>query len=118
MRLHSFLLTAILAASLTLAPSAALASQDDRNAAAVFGLGLSTAFLNLGYGPAKVLFAAFGTVTGGLAWMFTGGNRDVARAIVQSSIRGDYAIVPENLTMEEPLIFVGRDPRKYPPPSY
>jgi hypothetical protein len=118
MKLNSVLLTAILAVSLTLAPAAASASDDDRNTAAVFGLGLGTAVLNLGYGPAKALFAAFGSVTGGLAWVFTGGNREVARAIVQSSVRGDYSIRPENLTMEEPLVFVGRDPRKYPPQSY
>ena len=47
---------------------------------------------------------------GGLAFIFTGGRRDVARAIIQPSVRGDYALVPENLTMEEPFSFSGRDP--------
>ena len=101
-----------------LAPATAFASQDDRNSATVFALGITTALLNIGYGPVKSIFAAAGTLTGGLAWIFTGGNKEVARAIVQPSIRGDYAIVPENLTMEKPLIFIGRDPRNYPPPSY
>ena len=87
-------------------------------AASHFGLGTASAFLNLFYGPAKVLYAALGTATGGLAWVITGGDGEVARKIVQPAVRGDYAIVPDNLTLDRPLRFVGRDPyRTYDPAS-
>ncbi len=75
-----------------------------------FALGTSCAAVNLIYGPVKVAFAVLGTATGALAWVLTGGNREVARSIMQPSLRGDYMITPRNLTFEEPLEFYGRDP--------
>ncbi len=66
------------------------------------------------YGPVKVIYAVLGTATGGLAWVLTGGNRAAARAIIQPAVRGDYVVVPENLTNDKPLHFAGRDPERYP----
>lgn len=100
-------------ASLGPAPPAA-AEDGERHAAVHFGLGLTTAFLNLGYGPLKVIYAGLGTAIGGIAWALSGGNEQVVRAIIQPAVRGDYVIVPENLTNEKPLVFAGKDPQKYP----
>ena len=112
------LLIVAVALSVGLAPVSARAQGQTRHAAVHFGLGTASAFLNLFYGPAKVLYAALGTATGGLAWVITGGDGEVARKIVQPAVRGDYAIVPDNLTLDRPLRFVGRDPyRTYDPAS-
>ena len=94
----------------TLAPGVAHAS--DRSAPAEFGLGVGALVITLFYGPVKVFYAVGGTVTGSLGWMLTGGRKDVFRAIVQPAVRGDYIVVPENLTFEKPLRFAGRDPER------
>lgn len=112
MRVQSLLVSLLLVVAASL-PSSALAQH--RRTGSHFGLGLATAVLNLGYGPVKVIYAAAGSAIGGLAWVFTGGNGEVSRPIIQTSVRGDYAIVPENLTGEKPLEFAGRDPERYPP---
>lgn len=93
-----------------------LAAARPRSALTEFGLGTASAALSMVYGPAKFLYALGGSVTGGLAWIFTGGRADVARSIVQPALRGDYVVVPENLTGDKPLTFVGRDPRSEPYP--
>ncbi len=81
-----------------------------RSAGGEFGLGLSSLILTLPYGFVKATYAVVGSVTGGLAWAITGGRNEVARAIIQPALRGDYVIVPEHLLTERPLIFVGRNP--------
>jgi hypothetical protein len=101
---------ATLVLALTLAPALAHAQGQTRHAAAHFALGTCSAFLNFFYGPAKVIYALAGTATGGLAWVITGGDGDVARRIIQPAVRGDYSIVADNLTADRPLRFVGRDP--------
>ena len=98
-----------LALCLGLVPAPALAQQT-RHAAVHLALGATAALLNFVYGPVKVLYAVAGTATGGLAWVITGGDSDVARTIIQPAVRGDYAIVADNLTADRPLHFVGRDP--------
>jgi hypothetical protein len=87
------------------------AGAEDRWAVTEFALGTTAAALNLAYGPVKVVFAVLGGVTGSLAWMLTGGDDDVARAIIQPALRGDYMIRPENLTGDESLEFYGRSGR-------
>ena len=62
------------------------------------------------YGTVKTVYAIVGTITGGLAFALTGGRGDVAREIIQPAVRGDYAITPDILTGQQPLVFVGRDP--------
>lgn len=99
---------------LLLAPPPALAEGD--SAIKEFTLGTTCAAVNLIYGPVKVIYAVLGGVTGGLAWMLTGGNSRVARGILQPAVRGDYVVVPENLMGKKPLYFTGRDPRDEPYP--
>ena len=91
-----------------MAPDAARAAE--RHAATHFALGAGSVLGTFVYGTVKTVYAVLGTVTGGLAFALTGGRGDVARAIIQPAVRGDYVIVPEHLTFERPLIFAGRDP--------
>ena len=95
------------------APSPAYA---ERSAGGEFGLGVGSLLLSLPYGLVKTVYAVGGIVVGGLGWTLTGGRNDVARAIWQPALRGDYVITPEVLTGQKPLTFVGRDPRSEPYP--
>jgi hypothetical protein len=76
------------------------------------GLGTAAFVLTIPYGVGKIIYALGGGITGGLAWALTGGRRDIARAIIEPTMRGDYVIVPENLTMDKSLTFSGRDPQQ------
>jgi hypothetical protein len=89
-------------------PGAARA--EERSAAAQFGLGAGSVLCTVVYGTVKTVYAIFGTLTGGVAWALTGGRSDVAREIIQPAVRGDYAVTPDILTGQQPLVFVGRDP--------
>ena len=59
------------------------------------------------YGAVKVAYALGGGIVGGLAWMVTGGNTAVAKAVWIPSMTGDYIVLPQNLTGEKPLHFMG-----------
>jgi hypothetical protein len=78
-----------------------------------FTLGTLSAVSTLVYGTAKFCYAVLGSGVGGLAYLITGFDGETARTIIQPAVRGDYVVTPENLTAEEPLIFVGRDPYRY-----
>ncbi len=96
----------------------AVAQDAERGATMEFCLGVSSLALTLPYGLVKVVYALGGTLTGGVAWVLTGGRNEVARAIIQPAVRGDYVIIPEHLTNDRALVFVGRDPSREPPDSY
>ena len=87
-----------------------VARAEERNAGMTFVLGAGSVLSTLVYGTVKTVYAVLGTVTGGLAFVCTGGRSDVARAIIQPAIRGDYVVTPEHLTAEKELVFAGRDP--------
>ena len=89
-------------------PGAARAAE--RHAATHFALGAGSVLSTFVYGSVKTVYAILGSITGGLAFALTGGRGDVARAIIQPAVRGDYVVTPEHLTMERPLVFAGRDP--------
>lgn len=89
-------------------PSSAQAQE--RWAVTEFALGTTCAVLNLVYGPVKVVYALLGGTTGVAAWALTGGDREIGRTLIQPALRGDYVIVPDHLTLDEPLEFFGRDP--------
>jgi len=74
------------------------------------GIGAAAALCSLGYAPAKLAFAALGTVVSGLAWVMTGFDQDVARPIFYRSVDGDYVVTPAHLRGRRPLVFVGREP--------
>jgi hypothetical protein len=112
-RVVSWLLVVCLVLPALGTPLSARAEDRPRNAAAHFGLGVAAVACTFVYGTAKVIYAVLGSATGGLAWVLTGGNGEVARGIVQPALRGDYVLTPANLTSEEPFSFVGRDPYRY-----
>lgn len=59
------------------------------------------------YGAAKIAYAIGGGIVGGLAWVTTGGNTEVAKSIWIPSMTGDYIVQPQHLTREKHLYFVG-----------
>lgn len=78
--------------------------------AAEFGLGTACMLTNLIYGPVKFLYAAGGGLVGSLAFLFSAGDMDVARPIIDASLRGDYAVTEEHFRGQRPLEFIGRSP--------
>jgi len=85
----------------------ALALADDAQSPSGAGLQAASWLATVPYGAAKVLYAVSGGVVGSLAWVMTGGNTDVAKAIWSPSMTGHYIVQPQNLTGDRPLRFVG-----------
>jgi len=96
--------------ALAVALAAPIARAEDRGVAAEAGLGVGSAVINMVYGPVKVIYAALGTITAGVAYVCTGLDGDLASKILYRSVRGDYAITPEILTGEKVWVFTGQDP--------
>ena len=97
-----------LSAAFVLAPATARAAD-----AKHFGVGTACVFGNLLYGPAKFIVAVVGSVTSGFAYAVTAGDLDVTRKILDSSVMGDYVVLPEHFTGEKRLEFIG-NPRPAP----
>lgn len=75
------------------------------------GYGIGSVLSSIFYSPFKVTYAGLGLLTGGLGFVLSAGNSDVANNIISPAVRGHYLVTPSHLKGEEPLIFVG------PPPS-
>lgn len=75
------------------------------------GYGVASAFASLLYSPAKVTYAGLGLITGGLGYVLSGGNKDVANEIIYPAVKGNYVVTTKHLQGSEPIYFVG------PPPS-
>ena len=75
--------------------------------AASLGWGMAAIGTNLGYIPAKMIYALAGGLVGLLAWGVTLGNSDVALGILQPALGGTWVITPEMLRGEQPLMPVG-----------
>ncbi|MGH7828816.1 MAG: hypothetical protein ACREP8_01440 [Candidatus Binatia bacterium] len=74
------------------------------------GYGFASGLASLFYTPAKLTYAGLGLLTGGLGYLFSGGNADVANHIIYPSVGGNYVVTPKHIKGEEPLIFVGAPP--------
>jgi hypothetical protein len=72
-----------------------------------FGLGIGAAFIDLVYMPIKVVYATLGGITGGFAFLLTGGRMDIAQSIWRPSLGGTYVITPKMLRGDEPIYFSG-----------
>lgn len=96
------------AGAIVLAPSMSLANAG--GAAKEGGIGTAAALTSLIYGPVKIVYAAGGTIIAGCAWMFSGGEADVASTVLIRAVRGTYVITPETLQGAEEIEFVGRSP--------
>ena len=71
------------------------------------GWGFAAVLANLLYIPAKLVYATLGGVTGGLGFVLTAGNRDVAEKIIAPSVGGTYVLTPDMLRGEQPIFFSG-----------
>jgi hypothetical protein len=79
------------------------------------GYGVGSALANIVYIPAKVTYAGLGLLTGGLGYLLSGGQADVANNIIYPSIRGNYVVTPSHLKGKEPIYFVGAPPAESGP---
>lgn len=102
-----WLLTCLLVAAVVAAPVGAHAKQQEEEKPGVMA-GVGATLCTLVYSPVKLAYAASGLVVGSLAWVWSFGNKRVTRPIFQSSLRGDYVVLPEHLTGKRKLHFVGR----------
>jgi hypothetical protein len=103
--MHSKIRSVVLAFTLTaLAASPALADPPTKEAKT----GASVVLANVVYMPAKVLYAAGGGLVAGFAYLFSAGDKDVAKPILDASIGGDYIVEPEHLSGDKKLVFFGQ----------
>lgn len=93
--------------TLVLTSGSARAEDVDR-AAGDAGLGMATVFANVFYMPVKIGYAAVGGVTGGLGYVVTGGNKEVAQRVWVNSLGGDYVLSREMVAGDEPIEFSGK----------
>lgn len=91
---------------MTITPAAA----EDGTTSASENVALEVAswLLTAPYGAFKAAYALGGTVVGGLAWLGTGGDTQVAKSVWIPAITGDYIVRPENLSGQRPINFVGK----------
>ncbi len=90
------------------APPAASANPDYLEDA---GIGTATVAANVFYIPAKLTYATLGGITGGLAYLLTGTNREVAERVWKPSMGGDYVVKWQHIQRKETLYFSAPHPR-------
>lgn len=103
-------LLAVVVAALVLGPLAAgpaHAAEQNPNPASAFGWGMAAVGTNLGYIPAKFLYAVGGSLVSLIAWGVSAGNSDVALGILQPALTGTWVVTPEMLNDDVPILFVG-----------
>ena len=71
------------------------------------GLQIASGALSILYTPVKVVYAGLGGIIGGLAYVVTAGNGQVAQNIWDVSLKGSYWVTPSHLEGNEPLLFQG-----------
>jgi len=71
------------------------------------GMGVACVFINVLYMPAKLVYATLGGLTGGVAYLLTGLNYDVADRVWAPSLGGNYVVTPAHLRNEQTLYFSG-----------
>ena len=103
--------TAALALALALfvvAPPPAAAAGEDETALARFGWGLGAGLCTLVYTPVKVVYAATAIPLGGLVWIFSVGDAEIASRVIERATAGDFVVTPEHLKRERTLVFFAR----------
>lgn len=71
------------------------------------GMGTASVFSTIIYGPVKLAYAILGGTIGGLSYLLSVGNMDVASRIWAPSLGGSYVITPEMLKGEQAIRFFG-----------
>ena len=102
MRWKQVVAGAALAATLVM-PNVARAEEYPSSA----GWGVLAVFANLGYMPVKTIYAVFGGITGGFAYICTGGSYETASSIWSASLGGTYVLSPGMLRGDEAIAFAG-----------
>jgi hypothetical protein len=96
------------------APGAWAAEKNSAESPATeIGLGASSFVLSVPYGAAKVSTAIVGGVVGGLAYVLSGFDKQVADSVWYTTIGGDYVITPDHLTGKKALHFNGVPPENH-----
>lgn len=112
-RSSSRFVCAALAALLLASPCARPASAESEppsqaaEAGSNFGIGVVTVLANVVYMPVKLVYGILGGVTGGLAYVLSGANRQVADGVWVPSMGGDYVLTTEMMTGREEVRFNG-----------
>jgi hypothetical protein len=71
------------------------------------GWGALTVLANVAYMPAKLVYAALGGLTGGMALGVTGGDMNTAETVWVTSMGGTYVLTPRMLQGLDPVSFAG-----------
>jgi hypothetical protein len=79
------------------------------------GIGAATLLANVGYIPAKTVYAILGGIAGGAGFALTGGNQQTANSIWRSSLGGDYVLTPDMIRGDAPVHFSGPSYSVTPP---
>src|SRR3970282_2098544 len=66
------------------------------------GYGVRSVLSSLFYSPFKLTYAGLGLLTGGMGFVLSAGNADVANNIINPAARGNYVVTPSHLKGEEP----------------
>ncbi len=93
----------------TVLVAAPVRAQSNQNVDA--GIGALSALATLFYAPVKLVYATTGLLIGGIAWGFSGGDAQVAKAVITPAVQGDYVITPDIIRGRRLPEFYGRDPR-------
>lgn len=99
---------ALLTAGLALSGAPAAASVEDQSLVWEGGFGAAAAVASLLYSPVKLVYAVGGIALGGVSFLWTWGDRDTLKTVVNMSLGGDYVITPEHLGGSKDLRFTGR----------
>ena len=78
------------------------------------GLQIAGGALSVIYTPLKVVYAGLGGFMGGLAYLVTAGNEQVAQSIWEASVNGTYWLTAKHLQGEEAIYFKGESSRVDP----
>ena len=92
------------AVAATLGAPRAVRAEDYPNEA---GWGALSVLANVGYMPAKTIYALTGGLTGGIAYVCTAGSYDTARNIWEMSLGGTWALSPAMVRGDEGIHFAG-----------
>src|SRR5688572_7814220 len=71
------------------------------------GWGALSGLANVGYMPAKTIYALIGGLGGGMAYVCTGGDYQTASNIWEMSLGGTYAVTRNMLRGEDRIQFAG-----------
>lgn len=85
----------------------AVRAEEQQGYLAQFGWGMAAIGANLGYMPAKFLYAVGGGLVALLAYGVTVGNSDAVQGILSPSIGGTWVLTPQMLRHPETILFVG-----------